>query len=51
MQDSNSEAISKELTDDEEVYLYLPTTEPISRANYSKDGDTVHGHAIAKNQA
>ena len=51
VQDSNSEATSKELSDGEEFCICLSNNEPIFRANYSKDGDTVHGHAIAKNQA
>ena len=51
VQDSNYEAASKELTDGEKVYLCLPNNELIFRANYSEDGDIVHGHAIAINQA
>ena len=48
LQDSNSEATSKELTDGEKVSLCLPNNEPIFKANYCKNGHTVHGHATAK---
>ena len=51
VQDSNSEATSEELTYGKEVYLCLPNNELSFGANYRKDGDTVHGHATAKNQA